>query len=83
MSGRPDELITAGFDRLFTLEDIADSFELIDLVSFKERRKLSKGNELVIVNALESGSAVGGTAWHIEYNNLSIIYAIDLSDKET
>lgn len=37
----------------------------------------------MILKALPSGNSVGGTAWHIEYNKLSIIYAIDLNDKET
>jgi Cft2 family RNA processing exonuclease len=35
------------------------------------------------LKALPSGNSIGGTAWQIEYNKLSIIYAIDLNDKDT
>jgi Cft2 family RNA processing exonuclease len=41
-----------------------------------------QGSTDIILKALPSGNSVGGTAWHIEYNKLSIIYAIDLYDKE-
>lgn len=35
------------------------------------------------MQAFSSGNSVGGTAWRIEYNNLAIVYAVDLYDKET
>lgn len=65
------------------MEDVEESFESIDLVSFQERRRLARGDTEVIIRALPSGNSVGGTAWQLEYNKLSIIYAFDLNDKET
>jgi hypothetical protein len=62
---------------------VAESFEQIELVSYQERKRLVSGNTEIILKALPSGNSVGGTAWHIEYNKLSIIYAIDLNDTET
>jgi Cft2 family RNA processing exonuclease len=44
---------------------------------------LQVANTQIILRALPSGNSVGGTAWHIQYNNLNIIYAVDLNDKET
>mmetsp|Transcript_41983 Transcript_41983/g.64287 ORF Transcript_41983/g.64287 Transcript_41983/m.64287 type:complete len:160 (-) Transcript_41983:1683-2162(-) len=76
-------MVTAGFDKLFMLDDIEESFEAIDLVSFHERKKLAVDGQEIILRALESGNSVGGTAWQLEFNNLSVIYAIDLNDKET
>ena len=67
----------------FTLRDVEESFEKIELVSYQERKRLAAGSTEVILKALPSGNSVGGTAWHLEYNKLSIIYALDLNDKET
>ena len=67
----------------FTLQNVEEGFEKIELVSYQERRRLSSGDTEVILKALPSGNSVGGTAWHLEYNKLSIIYALDLNDKET
>ena len=65
------------------MEDVENVFENVDLVSFQERRSLVRGDTEIIIKALPSGNSVGGTAWHLEYNKLSIIYAFDLNDKET
>jgi len=72
----------AEFDH-FTLQNVEEGFEKIELVSYQERRRLSSADTEVILKALPSGNSVGGTAWHLEYNKLSIIYALDLNDKET
>ena len=55
-----------------------ESFEQIELVSYQEKKRLVEGQTEIVLKALPSGNSVGGTAWHIEYNKLSIIYAIDL-----
>ena len=52
-------------------------------MSYQERKRLTSQDTEVILKALPSGNSVGGTAWHLEYNKLSIIYALDLHDKET
>ena len=52
-------------------------------MSYQERKRLTAQDTEVILKALPSGNSVGGTAWHLEYNKLSIIYALDLHDKET
>ena len=67
----------------FTLQNVEESFEKIDLVSYQERKRLKVGSTEVVLEALPSGNSVGGTAWHLEFNKLSIIYALDLNDKET
>lgn len=67
----------------FTLHDVEKAFENIELVSYQEIKKLTVGDTHVILKALPSGNSVGGTAWHIEYNKLSIIYALDINDQET
>ena len=51
-------------------------------MSYQEKKRLVEGQTEIVLKALPSGNSVGGTAWHIEYNKLSIIYAIDLYDKE-
>lgn len=53
------------------------------MVSYQEIKRLVIGSTEIILKALPSGNSVGGTAWHLEYNKLSIIYALDLNDKET
>ena len=65
------------------MQDVEEGFEKIELVSYQERKRLTSGDTEVILKALASGNSVGGTAWHLEYNKLSIIYALDLNDKET
>lgn len=69
--------------KCFNLKHVEKVFEKIELVSFQERKKLKGEDTEIILRAMPSGNSVGGTAWHIMYNNLSIIYAVDLNDKET
>lgn len=68
---------------LFDLQNVEECFKLIDLVSYQEKKTLREGNTEVVINAVPSGSSIGGSAWHIIYNNLNIIYAMDVFDRET
>jgi Cft2 family RNA processing exonuclease len=60
-------------------------FERTELISYNEHRKIRSihiedpTTELVI-SAHPSGSAIGGSAWKIEYNKQVIVYAVDLND---
>ena len=51
-------------------------------MSFQEKKTLKEGNTEIVIKALATGNSVGGCAWHITFNNLNVIYAIDLNDKE-
>ena len=80
---REDEIARHKEFELFSLRDVEESFEKIELVSYQERKKLVAGDTELILKALPSGNSIGGTAWQLEYNKLSVIYAIDLNDKDT
>jgi hypothetical protein len=43
-------------------------FENVELVSFKENRKLKVHNTELMLAALPSGNSIGGSAWKVEYN---------------
>lgn len=66
----------------FSLKDVETAFEEIELVAYEEIKKLKIGNTSLIIKAISNGSSVGGAAWHIDYNSLSIIYGIDIFEQE-
>ena len=67
----------------YSLEDVEQCFLQIELVSFQEKKFLNRGETGVVVKAISSGNSVGGCAWHLGFNHLTVIYAMDLNDKET
>ena len=66
----------------FSLKDVETAFEEIELVAYEEIKKIKIGNTSLIIKAISNGSSVGGAAWHIDYNSLSIIYGIDNFEQE-
>jgi Cft2 family RNA processing exonuclease len=52
-------------------------------VPFQENKRLKIGKTELIVSALPSGNGIGGTAWKIEYQKQTLIYALELNDKPT
>ena len=67
----------------FSLHDVEDCFNQVELVSFQEKKTFKEGKTEVKVMAIPSGNSVGGSAWHFKYNNLKIMYAVDIFDKQT
>jgi Cft2 family RNA processing exonuclease len=50
----------------FSLADIEQAFEQIELVSYQEVAKIRIRATGLTLKALPNGSSVGGTCWHIE-----------------
>jgi cleavage and polyadenylation specificity factor subunit 2 len=68
---------------LFSLKNVESAFEKLQLVPFGENKRLKMGNTELIVSALPSGNGIGGTAWKIEFQKQTLIYALELNDKPT
>jgi Cft2 family RNA processing exonuclease len=65
----------------FSLKNVESAFEKFQLVPFQENKRLKLGDTELIVSALPSGNGIGGTAWKIEFQKQTLIYALDLNDK--
>lgn len=66
----------------YSLPDVVQACQQIDLLSFDERKRLKiNETEQLIVSAIPSGNSIGGSCLKVEYNKLQIFYAIDLNDK--
>jgi cleavage and polyadenylation specificity factor subunit 2 len=68
---------------LFSLKNVESAFEKFQLVPFGENKRIKLGNTELIVSALPSGNGIGGTAWKIEFQKQTLIYALELNDKPT
>jgi len=51
-------------------------------VSFNENKRLKVKDTELIVSAVPSGNSIGGTAWKIEFQKQTILYGLDLNDKQ-
>lgn len=67
----------------FTLKDIEQAFENVELVSYQEIKRVRIKGTSIVLRALPSGASVGGACWSIEYNNQSVIYAPEIHDHES
>ena len=67
---------------IYSLKDVEASFEKIQLVSFNENKRLKIGNTELIVSAVPSGNSIGGTAWKIEFQKQTIMYGVELYDRQ-
>lgn len=65
----------------YSLQNVEAAFEKIQLVSFNENKRLKFKDTELIVQAVPSGNCIGGSAWKIEYNKQTIMYALELNDK--
>lgn len=65
----------------FSLQNVEGAFGNIQLVSFNENKRLKIKDTELIVSAVPSGNSIGGTAWKIEFQKQTILYGLELNDK--
>ena len=55
-------------------------FNMIELVSYDERKRIKIHDTELIVSAIPSGLSIGRAVWKIEINKYNVFYALDLND---
>ena len=66
----------------YSLPNVEGAFSHIQLVSFNENKRLKIKDTELIVSAVPSGNSIGGTAWKVEFQKQTILYGLELNDKQ-
>ena len=66
----------------YGLENVEGAFSQIQFVAFGESKRLKKGETELLVQAIPSGHSIGGTAWKVEFQKQTILYGLELNDKQ-
>ena len=65
----------------YSLDDVEAVFNMVQLVSYDERKRIKVHDTELIVSAIPSGHSIGGAVWKIEINKCNVFYALDLNDE--
>ena len=67
----------------YSLLNVEGAFSQIQHIAFNETKRLKIKDTELIVSAVPSGNSIGGTAWKIEFQKQTILYGLELKDKQS